>query len=176
MVDYLIVGSGIAGICFAETALQHNKTITVFENSSQNSSTIAAGIYNPVILKRFSEVWNAKQQLDFNMPFYNAVQNRIGVQIDFPLPVNRKLFSTEEQNNWFVAADKPNLSHFLSPAIFKHDYKGISASFGFGEVLHTGFVDTKLLLQKYHQYLHQENLFISETFDYTTLEINQNYI
>ena len=50
MIDYLIVGSGIAGICFAETALQNNKTIIIYDNDSQNSSKIAGGIYNPVIL------------------------------------------------------------------------------------------------------------------------------
>jgi UDP-galactopyranose mutase len=57
MIDYLIVGCGLAGISFAEKALQHNKTIVVVDNDSQNSSKIAGGLYNPVILKRFSEVW-----------------------------------------------------------------------------------------------------------------------
>ena len=65
MVDYIIVGSGLAGIAFAETALQNHKSIMVFDNDSQNSTTIAAGLYNPVILKRFSEVWNAQSQTHF---------------------------------------------------------------------------------------------------------------
>jgi len=29
MTDYIIVGAGLAGICFAETALQNGKTILV---------------------------------------------------------------------------------------------------------------------------------------------------
>ena len=37
MKDYIIVGSGLAGIAFAETLLQHNKSFVVFENQSQNS-------------------------------------------------------------------------------------------------------------------------------------------
>ena len=64
MLDYIIVGSGLAGIAFSEMALQNDKTIFVFNNQSQNSSRIAGGLYNPVILKRFSEVWQAKEQLD----------------------------------------------------------------------------------------------------------------
>ena len=43
MVDYIIVGSGLAGIAFAETALQNQKSISVFDNDSQNSTSIAAG-------------------------------------------------------------------------------------------------------------------------------------
>ena len=63
MVDYLIIGSGLAGISFSEIALQHHKSILVIDNSSQNSSKIAGGLYNPVILKRFSEVAQAKEHL-----------------------------------------------------------------------------------------------------------------
>ena len=63
MLDYLIIGSGLAGIAFAETAMQNNKTVLVVDNHSQNSSVIAAGLYNPVILKRFSQVADAEEQL-----------------------------------------------------------------------------------------------------------------
>jgi len=30
------------------------------------------------------------------------------------MPILRKFFSIEEQNNWFVASDKKNLAPFLS--------------------------------------------------------------
>jgi glycine oxidase len=73
MLDYLIVGSGLAGISFAEVALKNNKTILLIDDKSQNSSKIAAGLYNPVILKRFSEVWNAKEQLILMNDFYSQV-------------------------------------------------------------------------------------------------------
>ena len=63
MIDYLIVGSGLAGISFSEIALQNNKSILVLDNNSQNSSKIAGGLYNPVILKRFTEVSQAKNHL-----------------------------------------------------------------------------------------------------------------
>ena len=68
MIDYLIVGSGLAGISFAETALQNQKSILIIDNHSQSSSLIAGGLYNPVILKRFSEVWQAEQQLEILNP------------------------------------------------------------------------------------------------------------
>ena len=72
MLDYIIVGSGLAGIAFSEIALQNNKTILVVNNQSQNSSRIAGGLYNPVILKRFSEVWQASEQLEL---LYNIYAN-----------------------------------------------------------------------------------------------------
>lgn len=176
MIDYLIVGSGIAGICFAETALQNSKTILVFDNDSQNSSKIAGGIYNPVILKRFSEVWNATAQVKYLNNFYPKIENRLNIKIDFKLPVLRKFFSIEEQNNWFIASDKPNLTPFLSTNILHKTYLGIDSPFGFGEVLHTGYLDTALLLETYRNYLSENDLFFQGSFDYSNLKIESNYV
>jgi glycine oxidase len=87
MIDYLIIGSGLAGISFAETALQHDKSIFVFDNNSQNSSRIAGGLYNPVILKRFSEVWLAQEQLLLMNDFYSVLEDKLKSKIDFKKPI-----------------------------------------------------------------------------------------
>ena len=68
-VDYLIIGSGLAGISFAETCLTKQKTILVINDTSQNSTTVAGGLYNPVVLKRFTKIWEAEAQLKFQFPF-----------------------------------------------------------------------------------------------------------
>jgi glycine oxidase len=176
MIDYIIVGSGIAGISFSEIALQNAKKIFVFDNNSQNSSRVAAGIYNPVILKRFSEVWNAKQQLEYLNIFYSQLESKLDINLDFKIPVLRKLFSVEEQNNWFVAADKLQLSPFLSHQIHHKKYKGISSNFGFGEVLHTGYIDTGLLLESYHNYLRKKELLSNDAFNHSKVKFHSNYI
>ncbi|HFS67189.1 MAG TPA: FAD-dependent oxidoreductase, partial [Flavobacteriia bacterium] len=53
-VDYIIVGLGLAGISFIERLKEHHKSFVVFENNSQNASKVASGLFNPVILKRFT--------------------------------------------------------------------------------------------------------------------------
>ena len=174
MIDYLIVGCGLAGISFAEKALQHSKTIFVVDNDSQNSSKIAGGLYNPVILKRFSEVWEAQSQLVTMNSFYAQLKPRIENQFDYKMPILRKFFSVEEQNNWFSASDKPNLAPFLSTDLHFKAYKGITAPFGYGEVLYTGFVDTASLLQSYRNYLVDTNRFRQEALDYTAISFEEN--
>lgn len=176
MIDYLIVGSGIAGICFAETLLQNGKTFKVFEDASTSSSRVAGGLYNPVILKRFSQVWCAKEQLDYGLPFYADIAKRIGTEFDFRIPIYRKLASVEEQNNWFQAADKPNLAPYLSGTIIHKKYQSITADFGFGEVLMTGYVDTALLLDSYARFLEENNLLIKDHFDHAGLTITADYL
>lgn len=174
--DYIIVGSGLAGIAFAETVLQNGKSFVVFDNHSQNSTQIAGGLYNPVILKRFSEVWNAKYQLELADIFYRRIEAKLGISIDFKTPIYRKFFSVEEQNNWFAASDKPNLSPFLSTTVVHKKYKAIEAPFGYGEVLHTGYVETETLLKHYHNYLKNESKLFEEAFDYGKLQLTANQV
>lgn len=176
MIDYIIVGSGLAGIAFAETALKHNKSILVFENNSQQSSIIAGGLYNPVILKRFSEVWKAQEQIDLLENFYDKIEEKLNDNFNFRIPIYRKLFSVEEQNNWFSATDKIGLAPFLSSKLINKKYKEIDSPFGYGQVLQTGYVDTRKLLEKYHDYLKNENILIQESFDYSMLETNSEFV
>ncbi|MGV3698142.1 NAD(P)/FAD-dependent oxidoreductase [Flavobacterium sp.] len=176
MVDYIIVGSGLAGIAFAETLLQNDRSFVVFENHSQNSTQIAGGLYNPVILKRFSQVWNANLQLEVAHEFYRNIEEKLSVSLDFKIPIYRKFCSVEEQNNWFAASDKPNLSPFLSTKIVTKKYNGIDSPFGYGEVFETGYVDTALLLQYYHDYLKTNHWLIENSFDYSGLKILESHI
>jgi len=167
--DYIIVGSGLAGICFAETALQNNKRVLVINDSSQNSSRIAAGLYNPVILKRFTEVWQSKQQLSLLYDFYAHLEKKLNVNLDYKIPLLRKFFSIEEQNNWFAASDKPALTDYLSTQLITNKYECIDASFGFGQVLHTGYIDTLALITSYTDYLLKTNSYINETFNHNEI-------
>jgi glycine oxidase len=170
MIDYLIIGSGLAGISFSEMALQNNKSILVVDNNSQNSSKIAGGLYNPVILKRFSEVWQAQEQLVVMNEFFAVLEKKLNCKVNFKLPILRKFFSIEEQNNWFAASDKVNLAPFLSTHLISKKYSGINSPFGYGEVLQTGYVDAALLLDKYKEYLVKNELYLEESFDYDALK------
>lgn len=176
MKDFIIVGAGLAGISFAETALLNNKTFTVISDTSQNSSIVAAGLYNPVILKRFSLPQDAAIHLEYMGPFYERIQQRLGVKFDYDLPVFRKFASVEEQNNWFQAADKPTLEPFLLPEILHTNYSGLAAPYGFGKVLHTGYVDTVALLDAYHNFLKEQDNLIEDTFDYSDLVIEDDFV
>ncbi|HBK83577.1 MAG TPA: FAD-dependent oxidoreductase [Flavobacterium sp.] len=176
MIDFLIVGSGLAGISFAEVALQNNKTILVFDNQSRSSSNVAAGLYNPVVLKRFSEVWNAKELLAIAIPFYQSLAQKFNFNFDFKLPIYRRFASVEEQNNWFFASDKLNLNSFLFPSLITDDIPYVTSNFGFGKVLETGFIDVNALISHYKDYLIQCNAYISSNFDYSQILFNEDFI
>lgn len=171
MKDYIIVGGGIAAISFAEVLLKNGKTFTMYCESLHNATSVAGGIYNPVIVKRLSLPYNASEHIKYVGPFYSEIENRLGVKVNFPTPLLRRFASVEEQNNWFAAADKPGLSEFISAKVIRTNYEGLDSPHGFGEVLHTGFIDTDMLLECYHNWLKSNDAVRYEYFDYPLLEI-----
>lgn len=175
-VDYIVVGLGLAGLAFTQELEKNGKTFVVFEDESQNSSLVAGGIYNPVILKRFSPVWNAIPQLDKAIPFYNKLEKKFSKKYDYKVDIFRIFKSVEEQNNWFVASDKPKLSPFMDTQIHTKTYNGITSEFGFGRVTKTGRIDTVNLLNDYKQYLNKQNKLINSSFDYESLIISEENI
>ncbi|MCX7546610.1 FAD-binding oxidoreductase [Xanthomarina sp. F1114] len=175
-VDYIIVGCGLAGIAFCEQLIAANKSFIVFDNSSQQSSLVAGGLYNPVVLKRFTSVWKSKEQLEIALPMYHNIEDKLQIKIDYKVPVYRRFTSHEEQNNWFAASDNPMLSEMLSSKIIKNNNSSILADFGFGEVLDTGRIDTNVLVTSYKAYLRQVDRLIETRFNYTDIEIKEKRI
>lgn len=176
MTDYLIVGLGLAGIAFCETLEKHGKSFKVISNHSQMSSKVAGGLYNPVVLKRFTPAWKAEEQLSMVQSFYTTLEHRLDVKLHFKTSILRLFANAGEQNLWFEAADKPLLSAYMLPAIHSYENPGISAPYGYGKVRHTGRVDTNMLLEAYAAHLRAKNLLVEESFDFNSLTITKEHV
>lgn len=170
-VDYIIVGCGLAGIAFCEQLYSNQKSFIVFDDQSQQSSLVAGGLYNPVVLKRFSKVWKSKEQLDLAIPLYQNIEDRLHVKLDYKIPVRRRFTSLEEQNNWFEASDKEGLKPFLNTNLITNENDAIDADFKLGEVLETGKIDTNALIDNYKDWLKGLNSYYPESFNHNQLEV-----
>lgn len=176
MVDYIVVGLGLAGLSFCEQLERRGKTFVVISDDSEQSSKVAGGLYNPVILKRFTLAWKADIQMPLAMPFYAALEKKLNTVLDHKVPLLRKLASVEEQNNWFQAADKPRLSQFMVPKVEVNPNPHITAPHGLAAVAHTGRVDTGTLVDRYTAYLLQQQLLRQESFVFDALSFADDHV
>ncbi|PHS67186.1 MAG: FAD-dependent oxidoreductase [Flavobacterium sp.] len=174
--DYIVVGLGIAGISICEQLKNNNKRFVVFNKGNYTSTIVSAGIINPVVLKRFTPVWNASNHISSSILFYKTLSEKLAIPLFEDMPMLRIFKSNEEQNNWMVASDKNELSSFLHPEIIKNDNQNINAPFGFGKVKSTGKIDTVLLIKSYKEYLKKTNCLIEESFNYKELQQKDNHI
>ncbi len=175
-VDYIVVGLGLAGLAFVEELRAANKTFLVYEDDSQTSSLVAGGVYNPVILKRFTPVWNAQEQLKVAIPFYQKIEEELNITINEQFVIKKAFKSIEDQNTWFEACDKPKLIDYLDPTLDTKKYHGVIADFKFGNVHKTGRIDTKKLVEKYRQYLESSQLIRFENFEHQHVHLDDERI
>lgn len=168
-IDTIIVGLGLAGLAYAEHLLARGKSFVVISDHSQQASIVAGGLYNPVILKRFTGAWNGESQLEFALPFYKRLEVKLSLKVDFQSSILRRFASIEEQNLWFQASDKPGLHPFLSLKLVENSNKGLSVPYKFGVVEGTGRVATKTLITAYETYLELQGLWQKESFNYALL-------
>ncbi|MGM0933698.1 MAG: NAD(P)/FAD-dependent oxidoreductase [Bacteroidota bacterium] len=176
MVDYIVVGLGLSGISVCERLEENGLGYRVFEGGVQKASVVAAGLINPVILKRFTLAWKADEQLEIAIPFYKNIEEKLRVKLFYPSNIYRRFNSAEEQNNWFSAADKPGLSDFLNTELKPKLNSCIKSDYGFGEVLHTGTVNTELMISEYGIHLRKQDKISFENFDYDALKIEENHL
>lgn len=174
--DYIIVGCGLAGIAFCEQLREHKKSFLAFDDASQHSSSVAVGLYNPIVLKRFTEVWKAKELLNLALPLYKNLESLLNITLNQKIKVYRKYSSVEEQNQWFTATDKPSLESYLSVHLIKDLNPEIKAPYGFGEVLKTGRIDTSKLVKYYRKFLEDQGLLLKEKFDFNELVIHNDLV
>lgn len=176
MYDFIIIGGGLAGVTFANFLEKHGKSFCLIADRSQVASLIAGGVYNPVVLKRFTPIWRAEEVMSMIEPFYAEIEAKTGVSFHISMPVLRKFASVEEQNNWFTAADQPLLSGYLSTALVPETNPAVPAPFLFGEVMRTGRVEVKKYLSECLRHWQEEGVYHAKTFDYEALEICDTHV
>ncbi len=175
-VDYIIVGFGLAGFSFSDELERHNKSFVVFENNSQISSLVAGGTYNPLVLKRFTPVWNGDSQLKYAETFYTNLEQKFNEKYDTKV-LTKKLFSSVgDENNWFIACDKPIVSKYLNPKIYRDKIEGVITDFGYGELSGTGWIDIKKMLSAYKLQLEKQDVFFKETFEYDQIIFEDDFV
>jgi len=79
--DYLIIGQGISGSLLAYHLIKYQKKILVIDDPKSNVSTsVAAGIYNPITGRRLVRTWNAHLLFPFLKKVYGELENILNVK------------------------------------------------------------------------------------------------
>ncbi len=157
--------------------LQNNKSFIVIDDNAHKASAIAAGIYNPVVLKRFAIVWNAKTQIQKLKEVFSSFEQLLNHNYIYEFPVYRIFNDENEKKTWNKKADREDLKDFLSKDFTQLDeFNQIAQPLGTGEVQHTGRIDLTNLLPDFKSYLLENELALDETFAYDELQIEEDYV
>lgn len=147
--DYLIVGQGLAGTSLAFHLQQAGKKVLIVGDSTlPSSSKVAAGIFNPLTGKKLVKTWMADDIFPYARQFYHYVEEKIGVKVLHETSIFRPYRSIEEQNSYMAQSATPGISKYISDSPNQTVPEHIHAPFGGMEVVHAGWVDLPLFLEK----------------------------
>ena len=162
--EYLIIGQGIAGTILSYRLKKAGKSFKVIDSPAlSRSSRIAAGLANPVVLKRQKWVKGAERFTENLKEFYLTMERELGESIYHPLPLYHIFQSNGEINDWQQNASKVYLHSYLG-SVESKKLKNVNSPFGFGKVEGIFWVDTNLMIRSWREVLMAENLLIEDTF------------
>ena len=173
MLDYIVVGLGLSGVAVCSHLEKKGRTFKAITDGQRMASTVAGGVYNPVVLKRLTPTWKGAAFLDYALPYYRKLQEQLDIDVLQENCILRKFTSVEEQNNWFIASDQPNLNRFLSSRLQSNNNSAIVAPHGLGRVEETGRVDVPKLIAAYAAYLKRKERLLEEEVDFEALEVHK---
>jgi glycine/D-amino acid oxidase-like deaminating enzyme len=110
-----IVGFGIAGSAAARLAPAGCDVVVFDAGIRRCSSRVATGLVNPIVLKRRSAVWRAKEALEAAHRMYPA-------EFCSAEPIYEVLQTAAEVNDWGALQDHPVLGEFLGELVDAPDY------------------------------------------------------
>ncbi|MGB3591975.1 MAG: FAD-binding oxidoreductase [Nonlabens sp.] len=174
--DVLIVGGGISGCVLAWRWLLEGKSVCLVSDDKQSSSYVAAGVFNPVVLKRFTPVWNATQQLDELAIFFESISSLTGIKLLHKTPILRRFHNESEIKTWKKKSLKTELSALLNSDLYKSELAGIEATYGYGKVNRTGWVNTMNFIAATVEHKSDRLKIQREKFDQSQLRIVKDAI
>ena len=175
-VDIVIVGSGIAGCTLAWQWILNGKSVLMISDVDKGSSAVAAGVYNPTILKRFTGVWKAGDQLNVLNSFYPLVEARTGIKLLNPINILRRFHDDKEIKTWVKKSSKEDLVDFMSVDAVEKHIDGIDSPFKYGMVNGTGWLDTVGFMNSSLTYLKSQSSLLTESFDFDQLSHFEDHI
>ena len=142
MTEFLIIGRGLAASVLMHQMHEAGISFhTIGTPALSASSLVAAGLWNPIVFKRMTAGWLAKEFTDGVMPFYQACEKRTGKKFATQRTILRPFNEEQEENLWIKRANT-TLSDFLDPHIYRENFpKGFIVNRGYGIVKRAGNLD-----------------------------------
>lgn len=170
--DILIVGQGLAGTLLSYHLYKKNINHKVVDVTKEGAaSRVAAGLINPIAIKRVSKTWQADIFHPYANTTYDEIEAMLQTRFYYPLPIY-KIYGKDDAQFWQHRLIKSELDDYIS---VKPDTKlpeKINQPFKFGALKKCGRLDMTTLLDSYRHFLKNQNKIIEAPFNDRDVEVN----
>lgn len=174
-VQNIIVGSGLAGLNLAFQLHLRNEGFVIIDPCPDVTSTsVAAGVYNPIVPRRQILSWKAEELVEALVETYRAIEDWLDVKVlDHDLPIWHPITSVHHLSEWKTAIENGSVAPFVSrvlppSASMKPEVLAVI------EVRNGGRLKTAELLHGFRSKLEEERRLIKEELDFDQLVVDHS--
>ena len=147
-IDFLIIGQGLAGSALGYRLTKAGKKVLLIDQPSQNqSSSVAAGLYNPVTGRKMVKTWMGELLFPAIVPFYKELEMQTGRKFLTAQAIYRPFLSIEEQNEWMGHSSDPEIQPFVAQLPVGSQDPALKDPFGGVLLKNSGWLNIPALLE-----------------------------
>ena len=169
--DYLIIGQGLAGSLLAWRLIQRGRRVVVVDNDFRSSSsTVAAGLINPVTGKRLVKTVGVDDYLPVARATYHELERLLGTTLLVDKPMLRLFHSEGDRKQWQKRLQQGGYDDYLGGTINPDELPSpVKSSHGAGRQLQSAYLRTGPLLRGLRNWLAEQGAYRQAEFAYDEL-------
>ena len=172
-VDVIIVGQGIAGTLLAHELEERHLTIAIIDKPlPASASRVAAGIINPVGMKRCIPSYNASVFLPFAFERYRALEKKLGDSFFHPMPIFRLFANEDVRHEWQIKYSNTGMHRYIEAVMQENTFHLLNDSYGSAKVSPAAYLEVNKWLAISRSYFKKHHLLVEEQFDYSLIDVN----
>lgn len=160
----LIVGQGLGGSCMALELHKRGCQVKIISESHKNSSShIAAGLFNPIALKKLNPAWKSFETYLASKKFYSYWEEQLKVKFFFSQGLLKVILNEDEKREWIRKSSL--LNYFLEESVLDNPYKEFWHNYqGYGLVKEAGYIHTDIFLDEAFNFFKEKSQLIESKF------------
>lgn len=177
MLDYLIIGQGIAGSLLSYELLKKTDNILVIDKENPNaSSLVACGICNPIVGKYIKKTWLVNQFFRQLLDTYKDIEDILSIKFMKEISIYRQYHTIEEQNKIIALSAEQEWKTYINTEVDNEHYRFfMDNELGGWETKNSFQINGSELLTNWRKYLTQKQKYENIDFDENKIIFHENY-
>lgn len=156
-IDFLLIGRGLAGTALGYRLKEAGRKIRIIDQpEANNSSRVAAGLFNPVTGRKMVKTWKADSIFPVIKPFYRELERLTGSIFLTEKAIYRPFLSIEEQNEWMGHSADPGFAAYLEKIHTESQSTFLKDPYGGVMLRSSGWLNINNLLDAMTSYFKEE--------------------
>lgn len=160
-----IIGQGIAGSVLAFLLDRTGHDVHLIDDGHlSSSSTVAAGMWNPVSFVRMSPSWYVDKLMPVADEVYREMEEVLGASFFHPMDLVKIFPDNKTANKWDEYSTHPDMKDYLSAEEDENIRQQFKQPFGHGVVKHAGWLDIPAMLIALKKYFDDKGILTISSF------------